>query len=649
MSRENFEIDTDNEGELEDVEIFDRNEDFDGHIPIKYEKPTFTVKLLKFCFGIGAMLMVFSFGYKIGCDEMAKNNHFDTLAPTPKPTITASPTRSPTRSPTPSPNVSTEGPTVSTQGPTPSTDGNATRLLNEIVNPFTLSGITQEDIEGWKKQYKSLSMSVSLLEGTPNNKIKMYHKTCENFIQPPPATPRDTLGWISMLCRYYMPTGDMCDLSLPIRPRYSFVTGKRGAEELAAEENLNRYTKLIAGKIKRKEKLRVATFGTSVMAGQDNCYNSTFTPTFQRALSQVTGLEVEVFNLAQNGDGDAMSPQLICSDAMLDLDTIDMIVAYWDMIPQSRRDIHEEILKQWLNKGILVTFLSDEPKWLHGLWNYAKSGVQFVVLRHADQKPDRYGDQESFPGIIGFPNLNPWYRHVGGHWGKHDTGRCHLKTREGFDAVLMQNWHPGALTNQIFSDVIIFQILMAMYRIGDNTNVPALSVPNIKKSPVCVINHGPMPNKKYDLREARVKNIDNPYKETHENDESSWGFYTIKHSSNMGSCKDLDVNIEKQNHACNAHVDSNAGFVVKKKNEWITIKLKAGEGHLWLCRPNIKRNGLGVSIANIELRINNEKYAIEKYQAVCAKTIEQVPINKDLYVSVKTNSLGLAFNSLLVF
>jgi hypothetical protein len=195
---------------------------------------------------------------------------------------------------------------------------------------------------------------------------------------------------------------------------------------------------------------------------------------------------------------------------------------------------------------------------------------------------------------------------------------------------------------------------MAMYRIGDNIKVPALSVPNTNKSPVCVINHGPMPNKKYDLREARVKNSDNPYKETHENDESSWGFYTIKRSSNMGGCMDVDANVEKQNKACNSHVDSNAGFVVKKKDDWITIKLEAIDsgapgGYLWLCRPNIKNKGLGISITNIELRINNEKYGIEKFQDVCAKTTEQVPINKDLYVSVKAKSLGLAFNSLLVF
>lgn len=648
MTVQRFEIDTIREDEsLEEVEIFDGDEDFDGHIPVKPEKPTCQIKVLKILFGIGTLLMVFSFGYKLGTDEMAKNPFF-TPSPTSRPTRPPV-TRAPTGSPSMSPTMPTEGPTIS---PTNETDSNSTRILSDLVNPFTLTDITQEDVNAWKEQFKSLSLTVELLEGDEKKQSAMYRKACEKYMKPTPVTPRDTLGWIQMLCRYYMPLGDMCGLTLPVSPKPAFLSGKQGAEEGAAQENLERYTRMLAGKIKRKEKLRVATFGTSVMAGQDNCYNSTFAPTFQRALSRVTGLEVEIFNLAQNGDGDAMSQQLICSDSMLDLDSIDMIVAYWDMTPQSKKDIHKEILNQWLHKGILVTFLSEEPKWLQKQWDYAKSGVQFVTLRHADRNPDRYGNKEMFPGIPGYSKLNPWYRNVGGHWGKHDTGRCHLKTREGFDGILMQNWHPGALTNQLYSDVVIFQILMAMNRIQDSSDQKQepVGIPKPQKSPVCVINHGDMPSKKYNLLDARVSNSENPYKERHESDLSSWEFNVVKRSSNMGGCKDLDVGSEKKNHACNAHVDTNYGFVVKSPNQWITVKLQDSPGgYLRVCRPNIKRQGMGVSADSLELWVNNKQYAIERVEGVCVKTTELVPKNQELYVSVRSNSIGFAFNSISIF
>lgn len=644
MTIGNFEIDRDDNDSLEEVEIFDGTEDFDNLVPIKPEPASCQLKIMQLLFGTGMLLLVFSFGYKIGLDEMTDNKVLHTHKPTMKPTVY----------PTNSPTIPTEGPTIPTEGPTisPTNETNSTRLLSKLTDPFEYTDITDNDISEWKSQYKSMSLSVGLLEGDEKSKISMYHKACKKYVKPPPEDPTDTLGWIKMLCRYYMPVGRKCDLTMPITPKPEHITGKYGDEEKAAEENLDRYTRMLAGKLKRKEKLRVATFGTSVMAGQDNCYNSTFAPVFQRTLSKVTGLEVEIFNLAQNGDGDAMVQQLICSDAMLDLESIDMIVAFWDMMPQANRKIHEQIIQQWLHKNILVTYLSDEPKWLHKDWNYAKNGLQFVTLRHPAQKPDRYHDTSHFPGIIGYPELNPWYRNVGGHWGKHDTGRCHMKTREGFDGVLMQNWHPGALTNQIYSDVIIFQILLAMNRIQDSTKklkqLP-VTVPTPDIKPACIINHGDMPNIRYDLRHTRVPNNDNPYTKRHEVDLSSWEFDVIKHSSNMGGCKDLDAGDEKKNHACLSHVDTNYGFVTKKVGSWITIKLRGTSGgQLRICRPNIKRRGMGVSETSIEVWANDKKLSMGKKDSGCLESKGSVQQVEHVFVSIKTDSIGFAFNSISI-
>ena len=93
----------------------------------------------------------------------------------------------------------------------------------------------------------------------------------------------------------------------------------------------------IKKKLKTKEPLRIVVMGTSVFSGQDNCYESTFKPLLQRNLNSLFKdfLKVEIQNFAQNGDGESQLAQLACLGERVDLNKVDIVINYWDMIGQT--------------------------------------------------------------------------------------------------------------------------------------------------------------------------------------------------------------------------------------------------------------------------------------------------------------------------
>ena len=91
--------------------------------------------------------------------------------------------------------------------------------------------------------------------------------------------------------------------------------------------------------------------------------------------------------------------------------------------------------------------------------------------------------------------------------------------------------------------------------------------------PSCIINHGDMPRTKMELSNYRTTNQENPYRDLHETDTSSWEFKIVKYSSNMRGCKDIDASITKYKSICISHVDTNYGYVASTPNAWITFRI----------------------------------------------------------------------------
>lgn len=591
------------EEDLENVSLVDEEDD------IKVEPKPPGPWFIRGMFFVG-LLFAFTMGYHFN-DPCEFNQ-------------TEQPTAEPTMEPTW--DRPTEQPTVE-PGP---------HRVTATFDAFKIAGITDHDVQKWKAQFKDISSHMPFVKTEQDylDACAKYNKPMLGQIQY--KNPSDHVrDYIKNLCRYYMPLEGSCNLEQSVDPQ--------------DPGTIRRYVRMLKHKIKHKENITVGIMGTSVFSGMDNCYASTYGPTVERALNRLMkplGVHVNVRNAASNGDGMATAPQLACSDSIFNLEEIDMMHMFWDMIPQAPLDVQKGVMDAWLSRNILPFYFSNGQGWSSNE-KYLERGVLRSKFRNPSPDPSRYSKEDDFPGIKGYHALNPWYRNLkGGHWGKHDDGRCHLQTREGFDGVFMQNWHPGPLTNQMYSDSFTFYFAKALLLAleGNDDGVYDVQVP--KPLPTCILSHGKtLWNSKYNIRHTRVENKDNPYEELHENSKYSWKYEVIKQKSSMGHDQDLDESEETKHASCHAHVDEDYGFVNHRANEWITIKVPPiSSGSLTVCRSNIKHNKFGISTDKLHVRINNQKFSMKPVDDVCIRTIEKVPTEQVLFLSISAEQSGTQFN-----
>jgi len=115
---QHLEVGTADNDSFEEVDVFDNVEQFNGEVPLKNQNSWFQIKLLQIIFGIGILLLVFSFGYKLGSNE---KGGFYTYVSTMQPTVY----------PTESPTILTEGPTIPTESTTMPTESPTIHPTNE--------------------------------------------------------------------------------------------------------------------------------------------------------------------------------------------------------------------------------------------------------------------------------------------------------------------------------------------------------------------------------------------------------------------------------------------------------------------------------------------------------------------------------------
>jgi hypothetical protein len=85
----------------------------------------------------------------------------------------------------------------------------------------------------------------------------------------------------------------------------------------------------------QRKRLVLGFQGSSVMSGQDNCFDFNYANTMRRQLARLlafAGVDVEVRNMGQNGDGPDMGTQMLCAPDTLGPD-VDVLTLWYPMIP----------------------------------------------------------------------------------------------------------------------------------------------------------------------------------------------------------------------------------------------------------------------------------------------------------------------------
>ncbi|KAH9259776.1 hypothetical protein BASA81_002198 [Batrachochytrium salamandrivorans] len=190
----------------------------------------------------------------------------------------------------------------------------------------------------------------------------------------------------------------------------------------------------------KKSKLVWGFMGTSVMSGQDNCYDVTLAPLLARKLQTILGLEVEVRNQGQNGDSPDQTMQLLCAQSTLGVNDVDFLHVWYPMMPQAQFAFKDFFLRNWYlnpqSKLAQVTMFDDSA--FGGLEEFESAGL----LTKINWNPDY---QQRFVSV--WPPSEAW--------GQIGDGFCHDKTREGIPAVMKQNWHYGPMGFEQLSDGLL--------------------------------------------------------------------------------------------------------------------------------------------------------------------------------------------------
>ena len=432
--------------------------------------------------------------------------------------------------------------------------------------------------------------------------------------------------------------------------------------------------------------------GTSVFAGQDNCYPRAYPPMLERALNELLrplGIFTEVRNGAHNGDGAEQEAQLACTHAIFNLDQVDYVHQFWDMMPDAPLSSHERATRTWLSHPKHPVFAVNLGKPRVAKPVYQELGyLQGRISDYVSSIGERTGYPDKFPFVRGHNELNPWFGEFS-HWGARDDGRCHMETREGFDGVVMQNWHPGPLRNQHYSDMFTFFIAQAALLALDDLEradsvkwkdewgekKPVVLPPPTEYAddgsvrawppPTCLISHSTQWNAEFDITKRVVQDSDNPFEELKRTNlaRNAWVINVVKPSSNTRGARDKDKDSWDKS-LCDTHVDIDHGWVSTgdasgngMSSDWLNLKVPPmSTGPLTVCISGLKGDkapyqSFGLTENMVQIRIDNKPFKLKKSQHgsilhsenMCIVLEGKVPSEKDFIFSIKAEK-GFRFN-----
>jgi len=255
-----------------------------------------------------------------------------------------------------------------------------------------------------------------------------------------PTLANDNLGFRQKVCevkpnppqKYAFPPREYAASKRPVSPRaflrhvrqFKFALSEYYHQSFAhnvsdvfynrkiAEPAVLRLAHFFRAKLLSPERMRIsiATMGSSVMSGHDNCHYYTYGPLLNRTLSHLLapgGAEVETKNMGQNGDGPDQESQMTC--AWLTLGKTDFVHVWYPMMPQTSVEI------KWGFVARMI--LQNQAQNIH----LVDSMQEFV---HPEALAEGYLTENS--KLRG--NIDWAPKHF---WGRRDDGLCHNVTREG--------------------------------------------------------------------------------------------------------------------------------------------------------------------------------------------------------------------------
>eukprot|EP00976_Prorocentrum_cordatum_P089034 1187584-Prorocentrum_minimum.AAC.1 len=231
-------------------------------------------------------------------------------------------------------------------------------------------------------------------------------------------------------------------------------------------EAVDAIAKRLVRKVIHRKPFVIAVAGVSIMAGMDNCFAKSYGPMLTRYLEpffKAMGVNIDVRNSGQNGDGPSMEDTITCIKSVMG-DDVDILQIDYVMIDIAPPADYETFIRKTITDGTLVHAAHRVDQAIGSLpadrEAYYKSGLM--------QFKNEHNSVEGMSILDADPALFPWWPKLGrAHWGRPGDGRCHMTTRDGSDGTLMQDWHPGPLGFQVYIDTFLYTYMDAFARAMD--------------------------------------------------------------------------------------------------------------------------------------------------------------------------------------
>lgn len=323
------------------------------------------------------------------------------------------------------------------------------------------------------------------------------------------------------------------------------------------------------------ENFVVASIGSSVTAGHDNCHYDSWESQLEREMKSIFDVidtsNFVVENAGITGDcGDAWANQIWCVEHTInpEADTIHYDWTYFSDNPEA----HEQFTRWSLllpgQPVPLITETSANMRDENELFEtYKNFGLNYMPMLHG-AAVEGLGFDTTW-GAIG-DGLHTTTRY----------GENESKERRHSLGVLFRNWHPGPMLFQLYSDTITYQytsaLLAAIEKIRNSSgpttefvskrNIPKANLPDpVLCGTECEVDHPPMCNN-LQIPTFGISKITileptddlNPFQR--EPEESMWYFHENPRTNKIPA-------LERDLEYC-AHIDSCAGW--RRKSEEFT-------------------------------------------------------------------------------
>jgi len=275
---------------------------------------------------------------------------------------------------------------------------------------------------------------------------ELHAAMCASLIPATPALKYVEPDW---------PRAEAKDMARHLRQYRAFLADyyelPKGLPQTATPNALRTLQAVLARALARK-RLVLGFVGTSMMAGNDNCYYWTYAETLRRALARVLaplGVAVEARNLGQDGSTNVdQHAQLLCMPDMLG-DDVDVVSLWYHLIDPVPFAESSMFARRLVARGFFFHVLAfSQHDW--NSFSMLFSDYMFPV------STAWFVQQPAYDDALHWASMS---------WGKHGDGRCHLQTREGADGVFMLNWHFGPLGMQMLVDTAMNTYAAALERL----------------------------------------------------------------------------------------------------------------------------------------------------------------------------------------